>query len=152
MKPSAGAFLCRTFGSVREVCVFRADGAHNFAPTSSRTTLSLKPPSGRKILCQLSSEASCLLSSLSCFPYLVAYLTLMKFFTSTAAMFTSTTLSFLARSSTRAFRSPSVTARGIATTSLRFAEEGQAEVVLVGCGAPNRGMGWYHAVQMLEKK
>ena len=26
----------------------------------------------------------------------------------------------------------------------------QAEVVLVGCGAPNRGMGWYHAVQMLE--
>ncbi|KAL3808451.1 hypothetical protein ACHAXA_010911 [Cyclostephanos tholiformis] len=25
-----------------------------------------------------------------------------------------------------------------------------AEVVLVGCGAPNRGMGWYHAVQMLE--
>eukprot|EP00549_Striatella_unipunctata_P019363 CAMPEP_0118697194 /NCGR_PEP_ID=MMETSP0800-20121206/14339_1 /TAXON_ID=210618 ORGANISM="Striatella unipunctata, Strain CCMP2910" /NCGR_SAMPLE_ID=MMETSP0800 /ASSEMBLY_ACC=CAM_ASM_000638 /LENGTH=365 /DNA_ID=CAMNT_0006596535 /DNA_START=153 /DNA_END=1250 /DNA_ORIENTATION=+ len=33
-----------------------------------------------------------------------------------------------------------------------FAEEGQAEVVLVGCGAPNRGMGWYHAIQMLEKK
>jgi len=32
------------------------------------------------------------------------------------------------------------------------AEEGQAEVVLVGCGAPNRGMGWYHAVQMLEKQ
>ena len=30
------------------------------------------------------------------------------------------------------------------------AREGQAEVVLVGCGAPNRGMGWYHAVQMLE--
>jgi hypothetical protein len=30
------------------------------------------------------------------------------------------------------------------------AKEGQAEVVLVGCGAPNRGMGWYHAVQMLE--
>jgi len=27
---------------------------------------------------------------------------------------------------------------------------GQAEVVLVGCGAPNRGMGWYHAIQMLE--
>ena len=22
--------------------------------------------------------------------------------------------------------------------------------MLVGCGAPNRGMGWYHAVQMLE--
>jgi len=30
------------------------------------------------------------------------------------------------------------------------AKSGQAEVVLVGCGAPNRGMGWYHAVQMLE--
>jgi predicted dehydrogenase len=30
------------------------------------------------------------------------------------------------------------------------AKAGQAEVVLVGCGAPNRGMGWYHAVQMLE--
>jgi len=25
----------------------------------------------------------------------------------------------------------------------------QAQVVLVGCGAPLRGMGWYHAVQML---
>lgn len=36
--------------------------------------------------------------------------------------------------------------RPISTSLLRFAEEGQAEVVLVGCGAPNRGMGWYHAV------
>lgn len=27
--------------------------------------------------------------------------------------------------------------------------EKQAEVVLVGCGVPLRGMGWYHAVQML---
>ena len=26
----------------------------------------------------------------------------------------------------------------------------QAEVVLVGCGCPLRGMGWYHAVQMLN--
>ncbi len=33
-----------------------------------------------------------------------------------------------------------------------FAKDGQAEVILVGCGAPNRGMGWYHAVQMLEDK
>lgn len=32
------------------------------------------------------------------------------------------------------------------------AEAGQAEVVLVGCGAPNRGMGWYHGIQMVEKK
>jgi len=30
------------------------------------------------------------------------------------------------------------------------AKAGQSEVVLVGCGAPNRGMGWYHAIQMLE--
>lgn len=29
-------------------------------------------------------------------------------------------------------------------------KEGQAQVVLVGCGAPNRGMGWYHAEQMLR--
>lgn len=43
-------------------------------------------------------------------------------------------------------------ARVISGTALRNAEEGQAEVILVGCGAPNRGMGWYHAVQMLEKK
>jgi hypothetical protein len=42
-----------------------------------------------------------------------------------------------------------------ATTSINIrtmaaAKAGQAEVVLVGCGAPNRGMGWYHAIQMLE--
>jgi hypothetical protein len=29
-------------------------------------------------------------------------------------------------------------------------KDNQCEVVLVGCGAPNRGMGWYHAVQMLR--
>merc|ERR1719445_1403562 len=28
-------------------------------------------------------------------------------------------------------------------------KEGQAEVILVGCGCPLRGMGWYHAVQLL---
>jgi len=32
------------------------------------------------------------------------------------------------------------------------AQSGQAEVILVGCGAPNRGMGWYHGIQMVEKK
>ena len=32
------------------------------------------------------------------------------------------------------------------------AGEGQCEVVLVGCGTPNRGMGWYHAVQMIKGK
>lgn len=36
------------------------------------------------------------------------------------------------------------------STLMMKAKAGQAEVVLVGCGAPNRGMGWYHAVQMLE--
>jgi hypothetical protein len=28
----------------------------------------------------------------------------------------------------------------------------QCEVVLVGCGLPKRGMGWYHAVQMIKNK
>ena len=37
-------------------------------------------------------------------------------------------------------------------TPTMYADPGQAEVILVGCGAPNRGMGWYHAVQMLDKK
>lgn len=40
--------------------------------------------------------------------------------------------------------------RSYAGKSVNLAKEGQAEVILVGCGAPNRGMGWYHAVQMLE--
>ena len=26
------------------------------------------------------------------------------------------------------------------------------EVVLVGCGAPGRGMGWYHGEQLLKQK
>jgi hypothetical protein len=30
--------------------------------------------------------------------------------------------------------------RAIGSTAIRYAEAGQAEVVLVGCGAPNRGM------------
>lgn len=32
------------------------------------------------------------------------------------------------------------------------AGDGQCEVVLVGCGAPKRGMGWYHAEQLLKDK
>ena len=36
--------------------------------------------------------------------------------------------------------------------ALPTVNEGQAQVVLVGCGAPSRGMGWYHAVQMLKGK
>lgn len=42
--------------------------------------------------------------------------------------------------------------RSYAGKSVNMAKEGQAEVILVGCGAPNRGMGWYHAIQMLEDK
>lgn len=58
-------------------------------------------------------------------------------------------LSSILSSSTAAFISRGT--RGIATKSqLLAAKAGQAEVVLVGCGAPNRGMGWYHAIQMLE--
>ena len=37
-------------------------------------------------------------------------------------------------------------------TMVANAKEGQAEVVLVGCGAPNRGMGWYHGIQMVEDR
>jgi len=40
--------------------------------------------------------------------------------------------------------------RAYSGKSVNLAKEGQAEVILVGCGAPNRGMGWYHAIQMLE--
>jgi hypothetical protein len=54
---------------------------------------------------------------------------------------------FLARKTARA-----VSSSAFKKTSPLFAAKGQAEVVLVGCGAPNRGMGWYHAVQMMDKK
>lgn len=42
--------------------------------------------------------------------------------------------------------------RSYAGKSINLAKDGQAEVILVGCGAPNRGMGWYHAIQMLEEQ
>ena len=47
---------------------------------------------------------------------------------------------------------PSLSTSNVGGLSTRYfaAQSGQAEVVLVGCGAPNRGMGWYHAIQMLE--
>lgn len=38
---------------------------------------------------------------------------------------------------------------GLASSSKMSESKDQAEVVLVGCGCPLRGMGWYHAVQML---
>lgn len=46
----------------------------------------------------------------------------------------------------------SATTRAYGGAPVMFAKAGQAEVILVGCGAPNRGMGWYHAIQMLEEK
>jgi len=61
---------------------------------------------------------------------------------------------FLSMQRTAAFTARQVrqTSRTISSTMPLLAEKGQAEVVLVGCGAPNRGMGWYHAVQMLDNK
>lgn len=52
----------------------------------------------------------------------------------------------------RAARAASTNAFSSRSLAVKAATDGQAEVVLVGCGAPNRGMGWYHAVQMLEKR
>jgi hypothetical protein len=57
--------------------------------------------------------------------------------------------SLLARSSSAFSVSGSRTLR---TSAALFAKAGQAEVVLVGCGAPNRGMGWYHGLQMVEAR
>ena len=62
-----------------------------------------------------------------------------------AAAFSFTRPSAQTRSNVRAFGT-------FSRTMTMNAEAGQAEVVLVGCGAPNRGMGWYHGIQMVEKK
>lgn len=40
----------------------------------------------------------------------------------------------------------------LSTSTMPTVGEKQCEVVLVGCGAPGRGMGWYHAEQMLKGK
>jgi len=87
----------------------------------------------------------------------------MKFTAATntaTVMFFSTAAAALSRRGATAFapvirQSASAQQRSIASATRVMnlaAAEGQAEVVLVGCGAPNRGMGWYHAVQMLEGK
>ena len=79
----------------------------------------------------------------------------MKFSTSTTIAATTTMFSLAAQ------RTAGFVNRNVAKTATRSfagkstvmnAKEGQAEVILVGCGAPNRGMGWYHAIQMLEEK
>ena len=67
--------------------------------------------------------------------------------TITAALLSTGSSSF--QHAGRAFLGRSSRAIGT-STRIMSAKQGQAEVVLVGCGAPNRGMGWYHAVQMLE--
>jgi hypothetical protein len=68
-----------------------------------------------------------------------------------------TAASLLARRSTAFVARPALTSTRTMSAFSRSslaaaAEEGQAEVVLVGCGAPNRGMGWYHGLQMVENK
>lgn len=69
-----------------------------------------------------------------------------------SSAFTTLSRSFTTRSSS-SVRSMSSSSKGAFRRTLQMnAESGQAEVVLVGCGAPNRGMGWYHGVQMVENK
>jgi len=73
--------------------------------------------------------------------------------TMTFSVFARRTAAFTATRSS-AFVPKTMTTRAASTfgrSLAMYAEPGQAEVILVGCGAPNRGMGWYHAVQMLEK-
>ena len=82
----------------------------------------------------------------------------MKLIVTSSVLFNMTTFTAafttLSRSFTRtSARSMSSSSKGAFRRSLQMnAESGQAEVVLVGCGAPNRGMGWYHGVQMVEDK
>jgi len=66
----------------------------------------------------------------------------------TAGAFSHFSTSFIARN-VRQTNTASITRP---TPAMSAAVEGQAEIVLVGCGAPNRGMGWYHATQMLDEK
>lgn len=64
-----------------------------------------------------------------------------------------TTAAFSARTSFAGRAFSTITSNGVFSGSMKMsAKEGQAEVVLVGCGAPNRGMGWYHGIQMIEGK
>jgi predicted dehydrogenase len=70
-------------------------------------------------------------------------------FTAAASLLAGKTSAFVARPALAgATRSMSAFGQTLAA----HAKDGQAEVVLVGCGAPNRGMGWYHGLQMVEAK
>jgi predicted dehydrogenase len=62
-------------------------------------------------------------------------------------------LTALSARSSSAFTSIASASRSFRTSaSALLAKAGQAEVVLVGCGAPNRGMGWYHGLQLVENR
>jgi len=63
-----------------------------------------------------------------------------------------TLLSFIPGRLSRTLAFAPITKRAISSSLALKAEAGQAEVILVGCGAPNRGMGWYHGLQMVEKR
>ena len=60
-----------------------------------------------------------------------------------------TLIALLALSGARGFapRRASSAARRSSSTARMAAE---TETILVGCGAPKRGMGWFHALQMLN--
>lgn len=69
------------------------------------------------------------------------------FLSSTATMMSlRSALSFTSSFATRAGSRRA--ASSFRPTATLLAAEGQAEVILVGCGAPNRGMGWYHGIQV----
>jgi hypothetical protein len=61
---------------------------------------------------------------------LIQSTTMLSSLATVVARSSATTAAFVARSSSRSFAT---------ATALRSAKAGQAEVVLVGCGAPNRG-------------
>jgi len=74
-------------------------------------------------------------------------------FITAASLLASRAAAYTATTTTRpAFSSVTRTMSAFSRSVGLQAEKGQAEVVLVGCGAPNRGMGWYHGLQMVEKK
>ena len=76
----------------------------------------------------------------------------LTFLLSATALTSTTMFRSVAAFGGRTVSSRAFTSRAIRPSATMLAAEGQAEVILVGCGAPNRGMGWYHAIQMLEEK
>ena len=58
-----------------------------------------------------------------------------------------TLIALLALSGALGF-APRASRAGRPSSTVRMAAE--TETILVGCGAPKRGMGWFHALQMLN--